>query len=298
MTRILVIGDVMWDVVVRPHEPLAVGSDTPSSIAVTRGGAAANVAVALRAALTQPADVVYVGCRGADTMGERFERELERAGVVPALSIASVATGTLVSMVDERGDRTMLTDRGANAYLTPEAITAQLDDCRHVHLSGYTVLAAENRTWIADVLAECRARGVTTSVDACSWKPLTAFGPAAFLQLLAEVDVLFANRDEAGLLTDEVASNHALAVLARSFPEVVMTLGVEGALAQRGDLTATAASVAGAVLDTTGAGDAATGTYLAWRLDGHDVAPSLRAAMVAAATVVAGLGSVPFAPRS
>ena len=128
MTRIVVVGDVMWDVVVRPHEPIAVGSDTPSSIAVTRGGAAANVAVALRAALTQPADVVYVGCRGADAMGERFERELERSGVIPALATASAPTGTLVSMVDDRGDRTMLTDRGANAFLEAEAVVAQLDD--------------------------------------------------------------------------------------------------------------------------------------------------------------------------
>ena len=293
MTRIVVVGDVMWDVVVRPHEPIAVGSDTPSSIAVTRGGAAANVAVALRAALTQPADVVYVGCRGADAMGERFERELERSGVIPALATASAPTGTLVSMVDDRGDRTMLTDRGANAFLEAEAVVAQLDDCRHLHLSGYTVLAPEHQ-WVRNVLATCQERGITTSVDACSWKPLAAFGPAAFLDVIAGVDVVVANRDEARLLTDEQSNEAALAALGRSFPEVVVTLGADGALVQRANGLVRAPSVAGEVLDTTGAGDAATGTYLAWRLDGHDVAPALRAAMDAAATAVAGLGSFPF----
>lgn len=188
----------------------------------------------------------------------------------------------------------MLTDRGANAFLQLEAITSQLDDCRHLHLSGYTVLAPEHE-WVGQLLADCRERGITTSVDACSWKPVAAFGPEAFRATLAGIDVFVANRDEARLLSTENDDERALAVLGHSFPEIVVTLGADGALAQRDGVLVRAASVAERVLDTTGAGDAATGTYLAWRLDGHDVAPSLRAAMAAAAAAVAGLGSFPFA---
>ena len=114
------------------------------------------------------------------------------------------------------------------------------------------------------------------------------------MDVIAGVDVVVANRDEARLLTDEQSNEAALAALGRSFPEVVVTLGADGALVQRANGLVRAPSVAGEVLDTTGAGDAATGTYLAWRLDGHDVAPALRAAMDAAATAVAGLGSFPF----
>lgn len=42
--RIVVLGDVMTDLIVRPHRPIAVGSDTPSSIEPHAGGAGANLA--------------------------------------------------------------------------------------------------------------------------------------------------------------------------------------------------------------------------------------------------------------
>jgi sugar/nucleoside kinase (ribokinase family) len=42
--RILVIGDVMTDVIVRPEGPLAKGSDPRASIAFKPGGSAANQA--------------------------------------------------------------------------------------------------------------------------------------------------------------------------------------------------------------------------------------------------------------
>jgi sugar/nucleoside kinase (ribokinase family) len=45
------------------------------------------------------------------------------------------------------------------------------------------------------------------------------------------------------------------------------------------------------VLDTTGAGDAATGTYLGARLNGDDVSAALSKAMAASARVVGDLGA-------
>jgi sugar/nucleoside kinase (ribokinase family) len=45
------------------------------------------------------------------------------------------------------------------------------------------------------------------------------------------------------------------------------------------------------VLDTTGAGDAATGAYLSQRLSGSSMIDSLYGAMRAASEVVRGLGS-------
>jgi sugar/nucleoside kinase (ribokinase family) len=46
------------------------------------------------------------------------------------------------------------------------------------------------------------------------------------------------------------------------------------------------------VLDTTGAGDAATGAYLALRLRGEPMESALHAAMREASLVVRGLGSL------
>jgi sugar/nucleoside kinase (ribokinase family) len=292
MSRVVVVGDVMWDVVVRPRGPVAESSDTPAAIRVTRGGAAANLAVALREARNRPADVVYVGSRGADAMGERFEQELQRHNVVPLLRVTGNATGTLVSMVDERGERTMLTDRGANDALCAEDVLGALtEDLLHLHLSGYTVLSGDNATWIAHVIDRAHERGATVSVDVCSWQPLQAFGPALFRSTIGNVDVLAANEAEAVQLVGASDYEEALQQLSDHHDEVVVTIGVRGAVAQRDGIRSHAPSQAVDVVDTTGAGDATLGTYLAHRLDGHDPAGALRAAMVKAASVVAGIGS-------
>ncbi len=292
MSRVVVVGDVMWDVVVQPHAPVAENSDTPAAIRVTRGGAAANLAVALREALARPADVVYVCSRGADAMGERFEQELQRHNVVPLLRICSDATGTLVSMVDERGERTMLTDRGANdALRADDVLEALTDDLVHLHLSGYTVLSGDNAPWIAGVIDHAHERGATVSVDVCSWQPLQAFGPALFLSTIRNVDVLAANEVEAVHLVGASAYEEALQQLSGYHDEVVVTIGARGAVVQREGVRSHAPSQAVDVVDTTGAGDATLGTYLAYRLDGHDPAGALRAAMAKAASVVAGIGS-------
>jgi sugar/nucleoside kinase (ribokinase family) len=44
VSRIVVLGDVMVDVVARLSGPMAVGSDSPASISFGGGGSAANVA--------------------------------------------------------------------------------------------------------------------------------------------------------------------------------------------------------------------------------------------------------------
>ncbi|MHB1906494.1 MAG: PfkB family carbohydrate kinase, partial [Acidimicrobiales bacterium] len=72
------------------------------------------------------------------------------------------------------------------------------------------------------------------------------------------------------------------------------TRGADGAVAARGSERARVDARATTVIDTTGAGDAASGAYLAARLAGDTLAGALEAAMAAAARVVGGLGAVPY----
>jgi sugar/nucleoside kinase (ribokinase family) len=60
--RILVVGDVMTDVIVRPEGPLARGSDRRARIAFRPGGSAANQAAWLA---SFGATVDFVACVGA-----------------------------------------------------------------------------------------------------------------------------------------------------------------------------------------------------------------------------------------
>jgi sugar/nucleoside kinase (ribokinase family) len=93
------------------------------------------------------------------------------------------------------------------------------------------------------------------------------------------------------MLTGLNDARESAAQLGQSFAEVLVTIGAKGAVAVvDGELTSEG-SRSVVVLDTTGAGDAASGAYLARRVNGDSVRDALEAAMKSAAVVVAGLGS-------
>ena len=112
---VVVIGDVMVDIVVRPVGPFNKGSDTASRIVVAPGGSATNQAVAFAAA---GADVHLVAVVGDDELGHAAARALAATGVHAHLVVLEgQRTGVVVALVDPLGERSMLTDRGANRSL-------------------------------------------------------------------------------------------------------------------------------------------------------------------------------------
>lgn len=287
--RIVVVGDVMLDVVVKPHGEIAPTSDTPSNIRLSRGGSAANMAVALSQA---GHDVTYVGAAGDDAAAQLFTDDLTIAGVHANLQIGTSSTGIVVALVGGDGQRAMLTDRGANSLLSTEHVLLALDEpFDHLHVSGYSVLDVRTRVVGVAALGKARALGRTTSVDVCSVAPLRDVTPELFMTTADNVTCLFANEEEAQVLADTTSTDEAVVLLASRFNEVVVTRGAGGAVARKDGVTFSATSSSDAVVDTTGAGDAATGAYLAVRLGDGSIDEGLAAAMEAASVVVRGLGS-------
>ena len=290
--RVVVVGDVVLDVVVRALSPVAPTSDTPASIRVGRGGSGANLAVAMAAVWGARHRVSFVGVSGDDAAARIVRDDLEGAGVRAVLASVPGATGVVVSLVAGGGERAMLTERGVNSRLTFEDVAAVLGEgATHLHVSGYVALDDATRPLVARLFAAATAGGATTSIDVCSVGPLRRLGAPAFHDAAREATMLFANEEEALALSGDDDAESALATLARDGREVIITRGSRGALARRGDVTASVPARRARVVDTTGAGDSATGTYLAHRLTGADLATSLRHAMDAAANVVGGLGS-------
>jgi sugar/nucleoside kinase (ribokinase family) len=147
--EVVVVGDLATDVVVLLEGSPAPGSDRPAAIRSRGGGAGANVAVHL-ARLGTP--VTFAGCVGDDAAGTGLVAELAAAGVTPAVrTVAGAATGTIVSLVEPGGQRSMLADRGANLALEPADVPVPVPG-GHLHLSGYSLFApgpraADWRRW-------------------------------------------------------------------------------------------------------------------------------------------------------
>jgi ribokinase len=285
---VLVVGDVATDVVVVLSGEPAPGSDRPASIRTCGGGAGANVAVHLAA---QGVDVALVACTGDDAAGRTLTEELTAAGVRPAMrAVTGVPTGTIVSLVQTGGQRSMLADRGANLQLRPDDLPP-LSRGDHLHLSGYVLLDPVSRPAGLAALAVAAAAGCTISVDPASTGPLARYGVDRWLADTAPATLVLPNADEARLLTGSADPRDAARELAQRHPVVVVSLGAEGALwAADGEVRHRPARPA-TVVDTTGAGDAfAAGLLAAW-LRGAAPTEALDAGLGLAAGVVGRPGA-------
>jgi ribokinase len=250
---LVVLGDLMVDVVARGS--LAPGGDAPARITVSGGGSAANVA-AWAAALGAP--VALVCNVGDDERGRAALAELEGVQVHARID-RERSTGTCVVLVEPGGERTMLSDPGANDAPLPEI---PLGD--HLHVVGYALVRDGARATALQAIERARAAGMTVSVDP---SPLVRAGA------IPPVDLLLPNEREAEGLAGEM----------------VVKLGARGA--RWGDLHVPAEPVE--VVDTTGAGDAFAAGLLTARLRGAGKREALEAGCTAAARAVARVGGRP-----
>jgi sugar/nucleoside kinase (ribokinase family) len=284
--RILVIGDVMTDLIVRPEGPLARGSDRRASITVQPGGSAANQAAWLASFGVSVDFVARVGA--ADVQSEMAR--LKAIGVTPHLvSDPQRETGRLVALIDESGERSFLTDRGANETLEASDIPdALIEGAALIHLSGYSFFAPSPRAAIIDVMR--RAGKKPVSVDPSSAESLREIGADKFFDLTRAASILFPNEEEAAILAGSDDPETQCARLAAHYPLVVIKRGAAGAEAAEGARRWRARAPKIEAIDTTGAGDAFVAAFLAARLSDTDIQPALeRAATVgAAASIIVG----------
>ncbi|MFF3905413.1 carbohydrate kinase family protein [Streptomyces sp. NPDC001848] len=292
---LLVVGDVVTDVVARHLGPLASGTDTAAVIRTLPGGAGANVAC--WAARWGCADVRLLARVGAESAAWH-ERELTESGVRPLLVVDPQApTGTVICLVDTgaSAERTFLTDSGASLRLAPGDWSDELlDGVVRLHLSGYLLFSEPSRALATLVLEAARARGVPVSLDPASVGFLTELGVDRFLAFAEGVDVLLPNRDEACLLTGLPDPADAAAKLSRHVPLVVTKQGAKGALvASSGAIAARIPAAPATPRDTTGAGDAFTGAFLAALLAGAEPEEAATAGCEAGTMAVQTVGARP-----
>jgi sugar/nucleoside kinase (ribokinase family) len=288
MARALVIGDVMSDILVRLHESFARGSDAAASIVERPGGSAASFAAWLAKA---GVEVDFVGRVGAEDV-ERFREAFRAEGVTAWLAgDPDLPTGRLIAIVEPSGERSFLTDRGANDRLAaediPEAALARAD---WVHLTGYSFQHPQPRAAARALMARAM---VPVSVDPGSAAPLRAMGTQAFLSWTAGAAAIFPNADEAAALTGTDDPELQRERLAARYPLVVIKRGAAGAEAISAGARWSARPPAVQAIDTTGAGDAFAAAFVAGRLAGEEISACLARAVAAGAAATTVIGGRP-----
>ncbi len=296
MTRVVVVGDLMTDAVARAAYPLAKGGDTPASVTMHGGGSGANVASWLA---VEGVESAFVGRRGADIAGRNRDMELMGYGVDARLVMdPERPTGTCVVMVTHKGDRTMLSDPGANAALLPEDIPQDLfTPGAHLHLSGYSLLNDRSRKAALHAMKLAKNAQMSVTVDGGANSLLKRAGAEPFLDWTQGIRLLIVNASQAEVLTGRDNPEQAAKVLTAWYSQVVVKMSGDGALWYtngRSEPVHAAAEQVKEIVDGTGGGDAFTAGFLPAWLDGKPPAEALAAGCRLAARAISHLGARPI----
>ena len=286
LPRVLVIGDLLYDVLAQLDGPPNPGTDTFAPVHAQPGGSGANAAAWLAHAGVETLVVARVG---DDPLGRMLQEELRELGVATYLvRDAELPTGKVVVLVDGAGERTMITSRGAGENLHPEDLPGHaFNPHTHLHLSGYLFSEGTRRQTALEALRQARRSRMTVSIDPSSTTLLTQLGPQRFLEWTRGADLLFPNHEEGALLAGTKNLNGILEALLDHYPRVVLKLGPEGVMyaTQDGVRVSTPAAPARPT-DTTGAGDALCAGFLAaWLRNERPNAASRKGAELAARAV-------------
>jgi ribokinase len=293
---LLAVGDLVWDVLVKPDAPLLPGGDTTGRIELAPGGSAANTATWMARC---GAAAGFVGMVGSDVFGDLIVDDLAGEGV--ALHIGrttSRATGVILAMIDRAGQRSMVTNQGADFALTPADLPqAALQQCGHAHITAWSIFTDPPREAALQAAQIAHASGATVSFDPASYQMIREIGHDAFDRMIAgmPISMIFPNRDEGVALSGEREPAAIARSLARRFHGalVVLKLDQDGCFVLSGNHAQHYPTNSVPVIDTTGAGDAFNAAFLARLQQTNDLAAAANFANAVAGWVVSHYGARP-----
>jgi sugar/nucleoside kinase (ribokinase family) len=226
--------------------------------------------------------VGFVSCIGDDPFGDIALERLSAGGVHVEQVVRSPAAQTGLSVILQHGSwRNILTYPGTIFDLKPEHIDLDyISASRHFHLSSF-YLQRGLRPHTASLLRQLKQRGLTISLDPNDdpedvWKN-------DIEEALRYVDVLLPNAREAKKIAGTQSIDDAVSKLASMVPVVVVKLGAEGAMAQRGTDRFVSPATMVEIVDPVGAGDSFDAGFLHQFLRGGDLQSCLAAGNVAGA---------------
>jgi sugar/nucleoside kinase (ribokinase family) len=301
MTDLVVVGELCVDLIIGldadvrfgQHEQLVRSTDLTlgSSSAITACGAAAlGVSTGM------------VSVRGDDEFGDFIDRQLKERGVdTSRVRVdASIPTGASTHLTRPDGDRAILTSMGSIGRT--RAADVDLSGAHHLHVGSYFL---QEELWAdaADLYARARGAGLSTSLDG-NFDP-TEEWDRGILNLLAHVDVFFANEQELTGVTGLPSLGAAASAALERMPDggtVVCKVGADGAIALRREgermirVSATPPDAPGVLVDTVGAGDSLAAGFVAGLLDGLPLGRCLALGVACGTASTRGAGGVGAQP--
>jgi ribokinase len=251
------------------------------------GGGAVNAAVTFARQGFTTGTVVKVG---DDENGDALLAHLKRERVTPfAARDKKVGTAYSVVLLTSGGERTILSYRGASEDLARRDIPFRKLSARWAYITPGAIPLALMR----ELIVFLKKRGISVAMNPSGY--YVAMGAEKLKPLLALLDVVIVNREEATLMTGIDFSKERKVF--KKFDDLVpglavVTDGPRGAKVSDGRYLYTAETFKEKKLvDRTGAGDAFGAGFVAGLMDKHDIHYALRLASANATAVVEAVGA-------
>lgn len=228
------------------------------------GGSAANTIHGLAKMGIKSGFISYVG---NDEIGKFFEESMNSVGVQPLVFHSDIASGTARTIISKDGERTFATNLGASVELNESIISDELfkgwDYC---YVEGYLIA---NKALLKKAISTAKKNGCKIVLDLASYNVVE--DNRDFLnELLPQIDIIFANEEEAKSLTNKTAEE-SLHYIAEHVDIAVVKIGKKGSLIKRGDEVVTIGCNKVDVVDTTGAGDMYAAGFLYGLINNYDL---------------------------
>lgn len=278
--KIICIGELLVDMIGQTNAGLKQNPE----FAKRPGGAPANVAVA---ASRLGAEVEMVATTGNDAFGTFLTDKLESEGIGTSniKHLEDEDTTLAFAALDEDAKPEFSFNRGADRFIYKEQLELSCDEETIVHVGS---LPFTNPETALNLLSFLKSTDATVSFDPNIRQNLMSQNYGEMLeQVLEHVDILTA-------ADEEIEFFGGLETLRRKTGEIIVTRGEEGAELYTNNENHFAESKDVEVVDTTGAGDALTGAYLAFRHKGKKEA--LQRAVEAASLSTTSKGAMSALP--
>ena len=302
---LLTVGSLNMDQVVQVARLPALGETLlgAGSLRLVSGGKGANQAVAMA---RLGATVSMAGRVGRDPFGTNLLQALRADGVDTSLIALDEqeASGVALIFLTPEGENAIVVAPGANMRVGEDQeqmqrIRSALSEARALVLQLEIPLET-----VQDLIAAGRAAGVSVILNLAPAQALP-------LETLRQLEVLVVNETEASLLRDVLAGSSVASPVVQTpeeaallasrlcesgIPNVVITLGAQGAVLVQSDARGQTTSLHCAppvvqVVDSTAAGDCFVGAFTVALSEGQEPAAALRFAVYASALKVTKFGA-------
>lgn len=228
------------------------------------GGSAANT---IHGLATLGIESGFISYLGKDEIGKFFEESMTSAGVKPLVFHTDTASGTARTIISADGERTFATNLGASLELNENVITPELfKNWDYCYVEGYLIA---NKPVFTKTISTAKECGCKVVLDLASYNVVE--DNREFLnELLPQIDIVFANEEEAKALT-QMSAEESLHYIADKVEIAIVKVGKKGSLIKRGEEVVTIGCNKVDVVDTTGAGDMYAAGFLYGLINGYDL---------------------------